>query len=84
MKRMIEKIVFWGLVRPGSLARADQPLPRPGVNAKTDGGAAALGVLEDRRSPPSSTAIFLHELVATEVCIQMVWPWVLLLCGRKI
>src|SRR6201996_6941361 len=82
MKRLIEKIVFWGLVTCWRLATVPTSRSPDWVNATTDGVVrppSAFSITVG--SPPSSTAI--HELVVPR-SIPIVFPIsCLLLCESK-
>ncbi len=83
MKRLIEKIVFWGLVTPWRFATVPTRRSPPCVKATTDGVVrppSAFSITVG--SPPSSTAI---QLLVVPRSIPIVLPivFVLLLLDRE-
>src|SRR6202011_2239902 len=81
MKRLIEKIVFCGLVTAWGLATVPTRRSPEAVNATTEGVVRPPSEVSTTvGSPPSSTAM--HELVVPR-SIPMVFPMFLLLYGCK-
>src|SRR5579875_4199718 len=83
MKRLIEKIVFWGLVTAWRLATVPTSRSPDCVNATTDGVVrppSAFSITVG--SPPSSTAIQLF-VVPRSIPIVLPIVFVLLLLARE-